>query len=160
VHNSFSKALHELGIEVSDFIIMIHGFIYEFPKRREDFENLQEKMNLPNHRLKKHVESRWLTLEEACVVAIEQFPAIKEYFVNFIPKHVSNLTQLRKYKAILNILRSPTFEAELHFVLCSGKLFSSFTKFFQKSEPLIHILYSELNRLVTIIANRICKKNV
>ena len=158
VHNAFSKALHKLGIEMSDFIIMIHSFIYDFPKRREEFESIQDKLKLPAHRLKKHVESRWLTLEEGCVVTIEQLPAIKDYFLNYIPKKVTNLTELRKYKAISNILKSPTFEAELNFVANSAKLFSGFTKLFQRNEPLIHILFEEMHRLVITIINRVCKK--
>ena len=64
--------------------------------------------------------------------------------------------EIRKYKAITNFLRSPLFDAELYFVANSAKVFSTFTRFFQKEEPLIHLLLPELERLsVTVVMNRI-----
>lgn len=107
------------------------------PRCHEDFENIQAKLKLPNRKLQKHVQSRWLTLEVGCNVAIEQLPAIKEYFLAFIPKNAKHLLELRKFKTISNYLKSPLFDAELQFVANSAKLFLSFTKFFQNNEPLI-----------------------
>jgi len=160
VHNAFRKGIDEFGLDVSDTILTIHDFIYDFPVRVEAFETIQKRLNLPQHRLRKHVESRWLSLEAGCIRVIEQLPAIKEYFLTYIPNTATtkHLIKTRRYKSISNHLKSPTFEAEVNFVASSGKLFTAFTQFFQTSGPLIHLLFDKIDRLVTTIVHRICKE--
>ena len=46
-------------------------------------------------------------------------------------------------------------KAQLEFVLASAELFISFTQLFQKEEPLIHVLNSEIKRLVVMLCRRV-----
>ena len=162
VHNAFLKGLLQFGIEISDIAIAMHSFIHDFPVRQENFEKIQHELNLPSHRLVKHVPSRWLTLSAACKRMIEQLPALKEFFLKFIPKcaNAKELMKIRKYKIISEFLGKPSSEAELHFISDCTNLFTQFTGKFQGSEPLIHLLYEEMDRLVTVLINRICKKRL
>ncbi len=68
--NAFAKGLQKLGLDVSNFLALVHSFIYSFSECREDFENIQAKFNLPQHKLQNRVQSRWLTLEKGCVLLL------------------------------------------------------------------------------------------
>lgn len=42
------------------------------------------------------------------------------------------------------------------FVVSSAKIYANFSRTFQKEEPLVHVLYSELTTLVQTLMGRIC----
>ncbi|KAJ8869658.1 hypothetical protein PR048_028651 [Dryococelus australis] len=54
-------------------------------------------------------------------------------------------------------LKSTTMVAELHFIISVTGVFISFTGFFQRNEPLIHVFHTELERLTTTLLWRTCK---
>lgn len=144
VHNAFLKGLEELGIDVSDFIINVYYFFNGWPKRWEDFVETQNKTNVPHHKFLKHCSIRWLTLGPASKRVVEQWAALKYYFIDFIPKFRPNLMNANRYLNIVNALKSTTFKAEVIFVINSALIFEKFSNMFQRQEPLIHVLYTEL----------------
>lgn len=65
------------------------------------------------------------------------------------------------FKKICSKLSSPIYKIELLFVISSADIFRNFNKNFQKSEPLIHILYNELKLLVLLtLVSRVCKNSI
>jgi hypothetical protein len=160
VHNAFLKGLKELGDDVSELIINIFYFFDGLPSRWSDYRNIQIKHNVPTKCFLKHVPSRWLTLEAAAARLIEQWPAVNEYFLKFIPQNKSSMMSTSKYKLIMSVLKQKDIKAELHFVVNSARSFISFTRLFQKEEPLIHLLYVALHDLIYTIAARVCKPEV
>lgn len=61
------------------------------------------------------------------------------------------------FKNIASLLRSSCIKAELYFAMSSAELFMTFTRKFQRDEPLVHVLYSELCLLLQMLSGRICK---
>lgn len=157
VHNAFLKALMEFGESVSDFIFQIHNFFDGWPARWEEYEIIQDKLNLPNHRFIKHVSSRWLTMGPAAERVLEQWPAIIEYFTKHLPKKQTNTSQ--NFKNIYNFINQKLAKAEIMFVVSSVKMFVKVTGFFQREEPLVHMIHEELKKLVRTIFNRFCVKS-
>jgi len=160
IHNSFLKGLQCMGARVSDFVIDIYYFFCGWPKRGEDYLQIQKYKGLSEHKFLKHCSSRWLTLSSATARIIEQLVGISEYFLKFIPNYQKSSLQTSKYKKIIECLKCSTFRAELEFVFWSASIFQRFTGTFQRQEPLIHIMYEELSQLVCIIAGYVCKENV
>ena len=64
------------------------------------------------------------------------------------------------YQKIVRLLKKPTMKAELNFVISSAHIFTSVTGFFQKEEPLIHVLHSVLSSFVMKLLGRICKSEI
>ena len=101
-------------------------------------------------------------MEPAARRAIEQMPGIREYFLTFLPAAEKSkppkerLTEKKPYLRIVQYLKSPTSISELRFVVSSAKMFSGFVKLFQRDEPLIHVLYTELYELVKKMEGRVC----
>jgi len=101
---------------------------------------------------------RWLSVEPASNRALQLFDSLQEYINVYIPKNDKDLGGTKSYEAMKKYLKNPhKLKAELHFLCSSAHLFTKVTGFFQKSEPLIHRLYSELHSLVTTLSGRVCK---
>lgn len=119
---------------------------------------IQDDLKLPQKKFLKHSPSRWLTFCSAAERLLKQWEGVNYYFLKFIPS-VKNQTVLQSssYKQITSLLRCSTIRARLYFVKSSAELFTSFTEKFQRDEPLIHILYSQLQELLGKLARRVCK---
>ncbi|XP_062556179.1 uncharacterized protein LOC134221020 [Armigeres subalbatus] len=157
LHNAFLKGIEELGEDASELVYSVHHFFHGWPSREEDMEKIQINLGLPTKRFIKHVSSRWLTLEGAAERLLEQWTALIEYFLNFIPKKHSALSKSSGYLKIYRLLTKKTMKAEVLFVSSSAHIFTKFTGFFQKEEPLVHIMYTEIDKLARTLIGRVCK---
>ena len=99
-----------------------------------------------------------MTIVPAAERLLEQWPAIQDYFLKFIPTKADYIMSNTKYKQITNLLKLNDIKLKIEFVIESSKVFIKFTEQFQKVEPLIHILYDELKMILQSVAGRICKK--
>ncbi|XP_043464083.1 uncharacterized protein LOC122499674 [Leptopilina heterotoma] len=133
------------------------NFFDDRPLRIENFRSIQEELNLPAYNFVKHVSSRWLTLQDASKRLIEQWKAIMKYFLEYIPLRQNNTLKSKQYQDIVELIKMKNMKAQVLFVSSSVKIFNRFTGTFQKSEPLIHILYDELKRLGKTPIGKICK---
>lgn len=158
VHNAFLKALDCLGEDVSDLATSLFHYFHNRPERNGDLTTIQEKLKLPCKHFVQHTSTRWLTLLNASERLIEQWDVIQEYFFKFLPnKPKSPALHTFSYEKIVSFLKKPTMKAEIYFVISSAKMFTRYTELFQKDEPLIHVLSSELELLVTKLITRVCK---
>lgn len=160
IHNAFLKGLEELGCDASDFIISIYYYFKDWPSRWEDFTIIQNQKGLPNLHFVKHVSSRWLTMEQAACRVLQQWDAIIEYFLKFLPSKQAKVINTITCKKIVNFLRKRTIKIELMFICSSSSLFTKFTGLFQREEPLIHVIYQQMKDLVLTLMGRICKNEI
>ena len=88
---------------------------------------------------------------------MQQWPAILEYFLNFMPreKKLKTLLSTPTFLKIVAYIKITTMKAQLEFVLASAELFMNFTQLFRKEEPLIHVVQSEIKRLVVTLCGRV-----
>ena len=99
---------------------------------------IQEKLQVPTHRFIKHVLSKWLMLEPAAKWLLKQWNCLNEYFLLYISTRKEQRTlNTVSYKRIVEYLNEKTIKCQLLFVLSSAKLFSQFTSFFQREDPLL-----------------------
>ena len=54
--------------------------------RREDYASLENVMNVVAQYAKRYVETQWLSMKYVALCLLEQWPNLKEYFLNFLPK--------------------------------------------------------------------------
>lgn len=157
VNNAFLKGLDELGSIISDLSVSLKYFFKDRPSRWSDYEYCQKKVKVPKHGLVNHVPSRWLTLGAAAERLFEQWPAIEEYFLRYIPREQKNILTTKTYKTIKEIISKKTIKGELKFVINSSKMFSNFVNKFQSNEPLIHVIHDEVKSLLVNISIRFCQ---
>lgn len=158
IHNAFLRGLEEHGEDVSDLVIKVYYYFKNQPLRWQEFEKIQQEKTIPAHHFIKHVSSRWLTLQAAAERIIEQFPALLEYFLKHIPKNKPDAAKKKNhYLEIIKLLKNPSMKCELLFVISSANLFSRFTAFFQRAEPLVHLIYNKLCTLLYTLMGRFLK---
>ena len=80
VHNSFRKAVEGYGSDVENLYIDIYYFLKLSPPRREDYADVQQKLNLDEFVFLRHVQSWWPSLIPVIERVRKRFPALKEYF--------------------------------------------------------------------------------
>ena len=91
IHNSFRKG-------VGGYLCVdIYYFFKLSPPRREDYADVQQKLNLDEFVFLWHVQSWWLSLIPAIERVRKQFPALKEYFRK-LPDSDKNIAKNARYK--------------------------------------------------------------
>lgn len=158
VHNGFLNGIDELSLDVSDYIVKVFYFFHHKDVRREKYKIVQEKVQVKLHNFEKHIETRWLTLGPAAEKMISQIPALEEYFLNDIPLKDKKTLKTKRYLDIKEYIDNPLLILYLKFASYTAEVFTkNFTQLFQKEKPLIHILYSQLEKLIMILVSNIIK---
>ncbi|KAF2901839.1 hypothetical protein ILUMI_04350 [Ignelater luminosus] len=161
MHNAFRKGLQKVGNECAEFVISVFYFFNDWPARREDYAAIQTKMGITNHNFLKHVPTRWLTIEPAITRILEQFESLKYYVLNYLPKHAAKTTlNSSHYLQMKLFLKKADCKATLQYVKDFSQIFSKFTAFFQREEPLIHLMFDQLKEILMSMFIKICKQEI
>ena len=85
---------------------------------------------------------------------LEQWPNLKEYFLNFLPKQSNFKAEIAKtyrYIRIKKTLEEPLTEAYMSFCAFTVRNCESFLSPFQTGEPMIHQLFPSMCNLLNFI---------
>ena len=88
--------------------------------RQEDYASFENVSNVVAQYAKKHVETEWLSMKYVAFRLLEQWPNLKEYFLNFLPKCSNFKSEIAKTYCRIRIkkaLEEPLTEAYVSFVL-------------------------------------------
>ncbi|KAJ8670058.1 hypothetical protein QAD02_001317 [Eretmocerus hayati] len=152
VNNAFNYGVKGLPVDVSDFLIKSLYFVHNSDLRVEVLEKIQKDLDLPIHDLVKHSEIGWPTLGSAADRAIEQWTAIENLILIYIPKNDKETANKKNYFELRSYVKNPLTKPLLAFVGYLAKIFTKeFTLLMQKDQPLIHILYSQLTKFIYIL---------
>lgn len=161
VHNAVKKGISELECDVENFVLNVFYWFKQSAARREDYHEIQLSELIESfheHFFLRHVESRWLTLGPVCERIIEQYAALKIYFLEFLPKQ--NIKFGEKYNVISNFLKDPNTLVTLNFVCFYSNIFVSYLNMFQKTSPLIHVIFRKQCELIRNIMLKFLKQSV
>ena len=64
----------------ADILVSIYYYLEKSSKRHKELKEVQKLCGTENHKILKHVCTRWLSLEKALNRMLEQWPALLEYF--------------------------------------------------------------------------------
>lgn len=89
------------------------------------------------------------------------FCFLNEYFLKYIPRKENATIKKQSYHDIIKYLKDKSLRTTLEFIVYSSKIFTSeYTCRMQNDEPLIHILYSQLRKLIYILCSNIIKPSI
>lgn len=150
VHNAFARGLDAFGGDVESLVIDIYLFFKRSAVQSEELKKLQIHMGLPEHFFLRHVNSRWLTLQSSLDRIIEQFSALQTFF----KKQTVSRTESERLSRLSAAFADHKLLAKMLFLRNVADIFNEFLTLFQKDEPLVHILYDELELLVRKLMGR------
>ncbi|MEW8547687.1 MAG: hypothetical protein AB2693_29620 [Candidatus Thiodiazotropha sp.] len=162
VHNAFKAGNQVFGMRALDFAMNVFYWFHMYPARDEDLKKIQKDENMENLKFLRHVDSRWLSLVPALHRIHEQLPAVKKYFLQYIPNHEKRSTNLKKFKDIHEALKrdESIIKVEMEFLQSVKPLFDSFLTVFQAEGPMVHVLYASLVDMLKILMNRFVKQDL
>ena len=145
VSNTAKNSLPELHMmdELEEFLQDISAFFTFHVEFSEKFAHIQNIFNLENHRILSYSEVRFLSMYPVVERSTEQFPALKKLFLEEIPNKHKNVAKQGRVNRISSALNDKFTLPTLNFILHSLEGFQKYEKLFQRSEPLIHLLYDK-----------------
>ena len=164
VHTAFRKAVEALPFDVEQFATDIYQWFKMSSARREDYQMVQKELldleQCVGEFFLKPISSRWLYLEPVCSRIIEQFDALKTYFLTNLRRTGMIPSSLVRYNRIKQCLEDKMTPVYLHFVVYIATTLTPFMKLFQKDEPLVHILYDKANEVMRTCLRMFLKAEV
>ena len=139
--------------QCEDFIRNVFTYFSHSAKRKFEFRQFQELLELKPHKILHPCQTRWLSLHQAISRVLEQRVALKEYFTK---KEVEE--KLRAIDFILKDMNDPSIFLYLNFLNFILPTFNSLNLMFQRKSPTIHLIYCELNMLYKTLLLYFCKK--
>ena len=162
VHTAFRKGVEGLPFDVEHFVTDVYQWFKLSSARREDYQQVQTEdlEECVGKFFLKPVSSRWLYLEPVCRRVIEQYEALKKYFITNLRMTGMIPSTASRYKRIKECLEDDTTLVYLHFVAYLAASLSQFMKLFQTDEPLVHVLYDKVNELTRACLRKFLKPEV
>ena len=162
-HTAFRKGIKKLHqcVDIDEFFTDIHFFFKLSSARREDYASLVNITDVVAEYAKKHAETRWLSMKYVALRCLEQWPNLKEYFLNFLPRQKnfkSEISKTQRYIRIKTALTEPLTEAYISFVAFVAHDFESFLLPFQSGEPMIHLLHPAMCKLLHSLQSKFIRK--
>ena len=154
VHNSFREGLKVYGESSEQLAVDLFYFFKRSPCKREDFFDIEMELGFDEELFIRHVQRRWLTLISALKKIVKNFEPLCEYFLKELPKTATQnktiklLEKNETYNCICRMLKAPATLIQMNFLISLEPLYDRFLKLFQREDPLIHILYSEMKDLL------------
>ena len=106
--------------------------------------------------IQKHAETCWVSMKHVAVHCLEQWEYLKEYFLKFLPQKnfKKEVEKTQRYLRIKSALSKQIMEAYVLFVAFVAHDFHEFLVPFQSTEPMIHLLYPALLKLINTLQGK------
>ena len=158
VHTAFRKRIKELSLVLDKFFNDIHFFFKLLSARREGYTPLVSIPNVVAEYAKKHAETCWLTMKYVALRIVEQWDNLTEYFLKFLPKQKNFKGTIMKTERYQRISESLKDTLNLCYTSFAINDFESFLLPFQSEEPMIHLLYPEMYKLLESLMTKFIRK--
>ena len=179
VHSAFSKAVTKFfqcsfkdisssekdkigSFNLDDFFQDLHFFFKRSSARREDYKSLECVTGVTGEYMKRHAETRWVGMKYVALRVLEQWQNITNYFLEFLPRQKNfkrEVEKTQRYNRVKAALKEPLMEAYVSFVAFLAHDFEEFLIPFQTVEPMIHLLYPALCRLMNALQMKFVKSS-
>ena len=158
VSNSVKNATEKLykADEIDEFLHDVCSFFSRHVQFAEEFSELQEELQIPQHQLIKYVEVRFLSIYSCVIRILEQFEAIKSLFLERIPKYYPKVAKQSPVIRIIQKLKDPITLPTLEFLSFILVSFNKYEQLFQRKDPTIHLLYNKQVELYRTILLSFC----
>ena len=161
VHTAVWKEVLVLPLDFDSFFHDLHFFFKYSSARGDDYQRMEELPNITAEFAKKHVDTRWLSMKLTCVRVLEQWNNLCEYFLTFLPTQKNfkrEILPTMRYKRIKAALKNRTTQAYISFCSYVAQYFENFLRKFQANEPMIHMFYPEICKLLTNLMSKFIRK--
>jgi len=150
VHTAVRKGVESLPFDFDVFVNDLFARFKLSSARRFDYADLQreEVIEDAGKFCLRPVAIRCLSTEPVCRWIIDQYDALKKYFLTELTKFEKTMISSTKsrYARVRVALEDPAKLVYLNFVAYLASCVTPFLLMFQSSQPLVHVLYQKNKR--------------
>ena len=159
IHLCSSYACQKLSTSLEDLCRNIYSHFSRSSLRQKvytQYKQFQEFVEAEPHKLLSLAQTRWLSLESCVTRILEQWHALQLYFTSFVAeKRDPSYTT----ESILRALNNKYLKAQLEFLSTQLHRLNDFNTF-QTSDPVLHHLRGEVDRLLRSILSDFMKFDI
>ena len=155
VNNAFGEGMKKVKavMDVKQVLIDVHFFFKLSSARREDYVELEELTDVMAEFTFKYCSTRWLYIGKVVVRMMEQIENVKLYFLMKLPtlsgfKGTKGVGNSERYQRIKKMLNNELLMPCMSFIVYESQIFKPFVLLFQKEEPMIHMLFPQMKKLI------------
>ena len=154
IHNVAQKAAEAFGdlsgIDIEECCIDHFYWFDKSTKRKGQLDQYSIFCDTTYRGFIKHINVRWLSLQNAVERILQMFAATSSYFRSEEMAE-ARFTRLRK------LYEHPMFEIQLFFFQAVLPVFTTFNLFLQRDAPQIYILHSQMQNLLKKLLSKFIK---
>lgn len=135
----------------------VYNYLKLSSKRQQSLQNLRTKMELPDRKVQKVYQIRWLSMESAVNVFLDQYEALKTFFDQ--ERKIADNPKKIEADRIYQMLQSPWTRMYLEFLKYALGLVCRKNQEFQAQEPKIHQLYEKMEYLFKTVVKSFMDEN-
>ena len=127
--------------------------------RHEDYVGVQVEMEVETHNFQQHTKVRWLNMGPSIKRVLEQWDAIIKFVTELVKgqKKMPKSINFKRVYMMLGTKERDSTKVTLEFPNNIIPLFEKFLLLFQKSSPIVHILYDSLCDILVRILRWVLK---
>lgn len=152
IHNiarrAADKFLERSGFDVEDMCVDLYYYFDKSTKRKSNLKTFCLFCDVEYHKVVKHVNTRWLSLERAVERILSLFDGLKSYFL-------SNSESEPRFKRLKTLFNNPILEVYLLFYNAVLPMFTIINKYLQREDPCIFAAYQCLHEFVKKVLGKI-----
>ena len=159
IHNAFGKGLEKCGKEIEQLCMDLHALFKYSAARREDFREVQIKMDLDLTNFLQHAVVRWLSIGPAVKRILEQWEAVTQFVTDLAkdPKKLPRSINFKRVHMMLNAKEKMVTRVLLEFLNDVIPVFEQFLLLFERASPVIHIMYDSMCDILVRLLRRFMK---
>ena len=120
---------------------------------------MQQTLHVEQYVFLWYVPTRWVTLAKVLQRIIQQMHVIAEMWKGFAKLDSKDQPQSAAYRKIaLKLQKKHSLCVQLKFIVSVSTLFEKYLVFFQREQPLIHLLSDEMQALLRKLMRRFLKQ--
>ena len=144
-----------LPLPINDFLVDIYYHFHHSSKRKEEFKEYEEFTGVDHAKILKHCETRWLSLERCVNRTLQQWPALKSYFLSH-----DDVEKPGRVKRIAEHLDSAEMKLYFHFLTFILEPLNEFNTLFQADANLLDVMVREMRRHLKKLLTKFVKMEV
>jgi len=151
-------ACSKLPVEVETLIRDIYNFMHQSYKRQTEFKQFQVFYDLKPNKLLQPSQTRWLSVNAAVKRVIEQYDALKSYFI--LQNFENDKLAIHSCKNIHQCLNNPIYKMYFEFLEFILPVITDLNAEFQSEKPKVYLLYSRMAESYKFILGCYIRDNI
>jgi len=152
---AFRRVAH---FDVDDFMVNLYFWFEYSSKRKNCYVDFCSFTDIEYRRILKFLSVRWLGLSTCLERVLQQFAALKSYFLSTPDKERNGGSA--RLSQLVRIFENPMTEYYCFFIHACLPVFVNFNLLLQRADPVIPLMYDAMIDLVTVLLNRVLLPNV